>query len=176
MIRRTLLAACVAVLATTPAWAHPGRGHGAGRDGRPAPHRPAQSKSHRCTPHAVAYVAAGLLVGHTLVLDGEDGGGEPAPTATASRADRPTYSGEVTIDVKRTNRHARADAGTTKTYVLDHARVLVAQGDVANAVPGSRAKVIGKVTKLAPRCDQEGFTPELKIRKLLVHAPKAPAS
>jgi hypothetical protein len=143
------------------------------------------AQSHKCKPHRVAYVAAGLLVDQTLVLDG----GEPTPTiATASAAgdhgSRPTYSGDVTIDVKRTNRHARADKGTTKTYALDHARVLLGLSDqngdgvvdLGDVVPGSRAKVIGKVTQLAKRCDQTGFTPELRIRKLILHAPPASQS
>ncbi len=182
--RKALLAAAgAAVLAATPAWAGPGRGPGRphGRDTAPgltgeAPARSGRGPAgrgphpHRCTPHGVAYVAAGRLVSHTLVLDGG------APTPTVARAARgpsgPTYGGAVTIAVTRANRHARADKGTTKTYVLDHARVL----HFADAVPGSRAKVIGTVTKLARRCDQTGFTPELTIRKLLVHAPQAPAS
>jgi hypothetical protein len=181
--RNALLAAAgAAALAASPAWALPGRGAGPGRPhgtetapgqtGELPGRAPADSPSqpHRCTPHAVAYVAAGRLVSHTLVQDGAE------PTPTVARAARgpsgPTWSGDVTIDVKRTNRHARADKGTTKTYTLDHARVL----HFADAVAGSRAKVIGKVTKLAPRCDQTGFTPELTIRKLLLHAPVAPQS
>lgn len=199
--RKALLgAAGAAVLLATPAWAVPGTGHGPGRphgreiapgqtgeaparSGRgpagrgpagegPAARGPAGrgSPSHRCTPHGVAYVAAGRLVSHTLVLDG----GAPTPTvARAARGpDGPTYSGEVTIAVTRANRHARADKGTTKTYVLDHARVI----HFDDAVPGSRAKVIGTITKLARRCDQTGFTPKLTIRKLLVHAAQPPAS
>jgi hypothetical protein len=142
-------------------------------------------QSHKCKPHRVAYVASGLIADQSLVLDGS----EPTPTiATASAAGdhnpRPTYSGDVTIDVKRTNRHARDDKGTTKTYTLDHARVLFGLSDqngdgsvdLLDVVPGSRAKVIGKVTKLARRCDQTDFTPELTIRKLIVHAPRTPQS
>src|SRR5205085_6071081 len=114
-------------------------------------HARSPSRSHRCTPHGIAYVAAGALRSQTLVLD-------PAPTVAATSADRaakPTYSGDVTIDVTRTNRHAKADRGTTKAYTLDHARVLglsdqngdgnVDLGD--DVLPGSSAKVIGKVTK-----------------------------
>ena len=182
--RKVLIATAAAALTTTPAWAHPGGGNGHGppshaRGGGPGLHEPPgrsgrghgrhPAQSHRCAPHEVAYVAAGRLVSHTLVLDGAP----PTPSlARAARGpDGPTYSGDVTIDVRRTNRHARGDKGTTKTYTLDHARVL----HFDDAVPGSRAKVIGKVTKLARRCDQTGFTPELTIRKLLVHA-QQPAS
>ena len=113
-----------------------------------------------------------------------DASGEPTPTVATTSADRParpTYSGDVTIDVTRANRHARADKGTTKTYALDHARVLLALDDqngdgsvdLADVLPGSRAKVIGTITRLNRRCDQTGFTPVLRIRKLIVHAPKA---
>lgn len=176
IVRKIVLAACAAALTASPAWAHPGRG----TDDPPRGGGQGQlhGRSHRCTPHGVAYVAAGTLRSHTLVLDG----GEPAPTvASAARADKPTYSGDVTIDVTRANRHARADKGTTKTYTLDHARVLLAlddqngdgRVDLGDVLPGSRVKVIGKLTKLRGGCDQTGFTPELKIGKLIVHAPKA---
>jgi hypothetical protein len=163
ILRKALIVACAAALSASPAWAHPGRDD---HPGRGHGNHPAQS--HRCAPHKVGYVAAGTLVSHTLVLD----------------AGATTYSGDVTIDVTRTNKHARADQGTTKTYTLDHARVVLglddqnADGrvDLADVAPGSRVKVIGSVTKLSRRCDQTGFTPELKIRKLIVHAPRAPAS
>jgi len=102
-------------------------------------------------------------------------------TASADRPVKPTYSGDVTIDVMRANRPARADKGTTKTYTLDHARVLLqlsdqngdGRVDLGDVLPGSRVKVIGTVTKLNRRCDQTGFTPVLTIHKLIVHAPKA---
>ncbi|HEU4701292.1 MAG TPA: hypothetical protein VFS37_02335 [Conexibacter sp.] len=171
--RKIALAACAAALTTSPAWAHEGREHARrhGNHGRP----------HRCVAHGVAYVAAGTLTGHTLVLDGSGG---PTPTVSAARADKPTYSGDVTIDVRRTNRHARADKGTTKTYTLDHARVVLAledqnddgRVDLGDVQPGSRAKVIGKVTKLRRACDQTGFAPALTIKKLIVHAPAQPQS
>ena len=183
IVRKALVTACAAALTTTPAWAHPGR------DPADPPRAPARhgqhgrspSRSHRCTPHGIAYVAAGTLSSHTLVLDGS---GEPTPTVATTSVDRPakpTYSGDVTIDVTSANRHARADKGTTKTYVLDHARVLLGLSDrngdgsvdLRDVLPGSRAKVIGTVTKLSRSCDQTGFTPQLTIRKLIVHAPKA---
>lgn len=177
IVRKIVLAACAAALTTSPAWAQPGRG--ASDPSRGGGQSQQHARSHRCTPHGVAYVAAGTLSSHTLVLDGS---GEPTPTvASVARADKPTYSGDVTIDVMRTNRHARPDKGTTKTYTLDHARVLLALADqngdgsvdLGDVLPGSRVKVIGKLTKLRGGCDQTGFTPQLKIRKLIVHAPKA---
>jgi len=169
IVRKVLVTACAAALATTPAWAHPGR--------EQQQHARSPSRSHRCTPHGTAYVAAGTLRSQTLVLD-------PAPTVATTSADRaakPTYSGDVTIDVTRTNGHAKADKGTTKTYTLDHARLVLGLNDqngdgsvdLGDVPPGSGAKVIGKVTKLNRHCDQTGFTPTLTIKKLIVHAPKA---
>jgi hypothetical protein len=115
-------------------------------------------------------VAAGTLVSQTLVVD----------AAAADRGGaKPTYSGDVTIDVKRANHAAKGDKGTTKTYTLDHARVVFGlddqnsdgRVDLSDLAAGDRVKVIGKVTKLAKRCDQTGFTPTLTIKKLIVHEP-----
>jgi len=161
IVRKILLTACAAALTTSPAWAH-------GRDDHPAP----PARSHKCAPHKVAYVAAGTLASQTLVADA---------TAAADGAAKPTYSGDVTIDVTKTNRAARGDRRTTKTYTLDHARVVLGlddqngdgRVDLADLAAGDRVKVIGKVTALAKRCDRTGFTPTLTIRKLVAHAPKA---
>lgn len=163
--RKIALAACAAALSTTPAWAH-GR-----HDDHPRP----PAKSHKCTPHKVGYTAAGTLASHTLVAD---------VVAAKDGTAKTTYSGDVTIDVKKGNKAAKGDKRTTKTYTLDHARVVFglddqnADGrvDLADVAAGSRAKVIGKVTKLAKKCDQTGFTPELTIKKLIVHEPAQPKS
>src|SRR6185437_12002268 len=66
---------------------------GKGRHGRPGN----PGNSHKCKPHKVAYVASGTLVSQTL----------------AKNADG-TYSGEVTVEVKRTNHYAAGDKGKTK--------------------------------------------------------------
>jgi hypothetical protein len=158
--RKIALAACAAALTTTPAWAH-------GRDDHPT--HPA--RSHKCTPHKVGYVAAGTLASHTLVVDA---------VAAEDGTVKPTYSGDVTIAVKKGNKAARGDKGTTKIYTLDHARVVLglddqnADGrvDLADVATDGRVKVIGKVTKLAKTCDQTGFTSTLTIKKLIVHEPK----
>ena len=183
IVRKVLLTASIAALATTPAWAHPGRepSNPPRAPGQHEQHARSPSRSHRCTPHGIAYVAAGTLRSQTLVLDGRGGPGPTVATTSADGFAKPTYSGDVTIDVTRTNRHARADKGTTKTYTLDHGRVLLGLSDqngdgsvdLGDVLPGSRAKVIGKVTKLNGHCDQTGFTPALTIQKLIVHAPKA---
>ena len=157
--RKIALVACAAALTTSPAWAH-------GRDDHPTP----STRSHKCTPHKVAYVAAGTLADQTLVVDA---------AAAARGGSKPTYSGDVTIDVTKGNKAAKGDKRTQKTYTLDHARVVLgledqnADGrvDLGDLARGDRVKVIGKVTKLAKKCDQTGFTPTLTIKKLIVHAP-----
>ena len=164
IVRKIALLACAAALTTSPAWAH-------GRDD----HSNHATRSHKCTPHKVGYVAAGTLVSHTLVADA---------AAAEDSTPKPTYSGDVVIDVKQGNKAARADKRTTKTYTLDHARVWLnladsnADGrvDLADVARDSRVKVIGKVTKLAKKCDQTGFTSELTIKKLIVHEPAQPKS
>src|SRR6478672_1249924 len=99
--RKILLAACAAALTTTPAWAQPGRApSNDGTTHAPAtvPNGGGHGKSHRCVAHRVGYVAAGTLVSQTLALD-----------TPATPHARPTYSGDVTIAVTRTNHAARGD-------------------------------------------------------------------
>jgi hypothetical protein len=163
--RKIALVACAAALTTSPAWAH----------GRHDDHPTLPARAHKCMPHKVAYVAAGTLVSHTLVADA---------AAAVRGGSKPTYSGDVTVDVTKGNKAAKADKRTTKTYTLDHARVVLglddqngdSRVDLADVVAGDRVKVIGKVTKLSKKCDQTGFTPELKVKKLIVHEPAQPDS
>jgi hypothetical protein len=173
MIRKVLLAACGAALMATPAWATQGEApsdHGK----KDAHDHPAQS--HTCKPHKVGYTASGALIAHTLVLD--------AAAAGNGGSDQPAYSGDVTVDVTRANKHARADKGTSKTYTLAGTRIVLdledqngdAVVDLGDVVAGVDVKVIGKVTKAKKRCDQTGFTPELTIKKLIVRAPQPATS
>ncbi|HEX4805406.1 MAG TPA: hypothetical protein VFU94_05860 [Conexibacter sp.] len=175
-LRKVLIVACAAALTTSPAWAHPGRSQNApgsgGTTGQDAPtgthgHGRGTGHSHRCAAHRVGYVAAGTLVSQTLALD------------ASSTSDHPTYSGDVTIAVTRTNHQARGDKGTTKTYTLAHARVVLGLADQNNdgsvglddLAANDRVKVVGKVTVLRRKCDQTGFTPTVTVRQLIVHAP-----
>jgi hypothetical protein len=172
MIRKILLAASVAAFMATPAMATPGADHGPS-DRSAKKQQPAQSQN--CKPRKVAYVAAGALVSHTLVQD--------AAAAQDGGADKPTFSGDVVVDVAKANKHARADKGTQKTYTLAGARVVLdlddqngdAVVDLTDVVAGSAVKVIGKVTVAKKRCDATGFTPELTIKKLIVRAPQPAA-
>jgi hypothetical protein len=120
------------------------------------------SKSHKCKPHNVAYVASGTLVSQTLTKN-PDG----------------THSGEVSVVVKHTNHHAAGDRGTTKTYKLENVHVTFGLADTNNdgtvglddLKEGDRVKLIGKITALAKKCSQSGFTATTTIRRIVFHAP-----
>jgi hypothetical protein len=126
------------------------------------PSHPGQS--HMCKPHRVAYVASGTLVSEAL-------------TKNASG----TYSGEVTVKVLHANRHAAGDVSPTTpvTYKVENVRVRFHLADTNNdgsvgvddLKEGDRVKLIGGITRLAKRCNQEGFTAATTIRKLVFRAP-----
>lgn len=127
--------------------------------------------SHKCKPHKVGFVVGGTVVSQTLTQN-DDG----------------TYSGDVVVQVKRTNHHARAQSGDPqpRTYTLDHAKARFgvsdqepADGtvDQSDVVAGDRVQLVGKVTTLRKRCDQSGFTAAVTIRRAVFHDPKpAPAA
>jgi hypothetical protein len=197
IVKRILLAASAAALMTSPAWAlpglapaDPGKRHGppsttpnnANNPG--SSHRPSEGtentggkgnqgngnqgkpshpgNSHKCKPHKVAYVASGKLVSQTL----------------AKNADG-TYSGVVNVEVKRSNHHAAGDQGKTKEYKLENVRVTFGLADtnsdgsvgLDDLKAGDRVKLIGKITALAKKCSQSGFTATTTIRKIVFNAP-----
>jgi hypothetical protein len=201
-VRKILLAATAAALMTSPAWALPGvapanqgkghgpvgKGHGPnttpnntdnpgssrrssegtannGGKGRHG-NRDVSRDSHKCKPHRVGYVASGTLVSQTLTKNADG-----------------TYSGEVTVEVKRTNHHAAGDKGT-KPYKVEHVHVTFGLTDtntdgsvgLDDLKAGDRVKLIGKITALAKKCDQSKFTATRTIRKLVFHAPVTPGS
>lgn len=123
----------------------------------------------RCAPRSVGYVAHGEYVSGELTQT------QGADTADVMSDDR--WSGTLVMNVKRTNKHGRADKGTTKTYTVTDAKVRLADrnGDGTPDLPmaGDRTRVQGKVTRLHSKCDAEGFTAELKIRSVKFHAPEA---
>lgn len=140
-------------------------GQGNSHKGHPQhPKHPTHGQSHACKPHRVAYVASGTLVGDAL-------------TKNASG----TYSGEVTVKVLHANRHAAGDvnATTPKTYRVENVRVRFDLADTNNdgsagvddLKEGDRVKLIGGITRLAKRCNQEGFTATTTIRKIVLRAP-----
>jgi hypothetical protein len=141
-----------------------GNGNGAGKGkGKGGGSGTAKSKSHRCLPHAVAYVASGTLVSETI-------------TEGANH----TFSGEVTIEVTHGNRHATSDKGTKKVYKLEGARLTLAVPDldkdnvvgIDDLAPGDHAQVIGRITTLAKKCTVSGFTPQLTVEKIVFHGPR----
>jgi len=117
------------------------------------------SKSHKCKPHGVAYVVGGTLVSGTLTAN-TDG----------------TYSGTLTVHVTQANHHAKAVKGTDQTYTLTNAKLKLNGEDPAALVVGSRVKLQGKITRLAKKCDQTGFTATTTIKRGTIKPPEAPAT
>jgi hypothetical protein len=137
--------------------------HGSGHPGQPGkPGHP--GNSHKCKPHSVGYVASGTLVSQTLTKNADG-----------------TYSGEVTVKVTHTNHHATGDLGATKAYKVERVHVTFGLADtnkdggvgLDDLKEGDRAKLIGKITTLAKKCDKSQFTATTTIRKLVFHAPAA---
>lgn len=126
-------------------------------------HGKAKGKSNRCKVHAHAFIVAGALESASLTKNADG-----------------SYDGSVTLKVERTNKHARAHDGTSQTYTLDDAKVGFnvpdrdASGtvDAADLRPGDRVKLHGKVTRKNRKCDQTGFTPTVKFRKVTFAEPK----
>lgn len=178
IIRKILLAASAAALMSAPAFALPsqapanaGNGHapsttpnktnkGHKGKGHGKPSHP--GKSHKCRAHRVAYVASGTLVSQTLTKNTNG-----------------TYSGAVTVTVTRTNRHGSADKGKEVTYTVTNTRVKFglkdtnADGTVGldDLAAGDRVHLNGRITTLAKKCSQSGFTAETTIRQIVFHAP-----
>jgi opacity protein-like surface antigen len=120
----------------------------------------APSKSHKCQPHKVAYVVHGKLLSGSLTKNSDK-----------------TWSGTLTVHVTKTNKHAKSQKGTDQTYNLDHVKGKVGKGEDPSALtPDSRVEVQGKITKLAKKCDQTGFTPTVTVKHFTVKLPKKPKS
>ena len=79
--------------------ANPGSSHRSDKGTENTGGKGHKSGSHKCKVHRVGYVAHGTLVSFKLEKNADG-----------------TYSGEVTVEVTRTNRHGRVDKGTTRTY------------------------------------------------------------
>jgi hypothetical protein len=124
-----------------------------------------KSGAHKCRVHKHGYVARGVLVSWKLEKNADG-----------------TYSGELTVEVKRTNHHARVDKGTTRTYKekeLEKVHVTFGLADtnkdgsvgLDDLKAGDRVKVIGRITTLRKKCDHKEFTPTTTIRHVVFHAP-----
>ena len=164
-MRSIVMCTLVATVAVAvPAQAKPGAEPRPEKAAKPAKAaKAAAAKS--CTPRAVGYNARGILVSQALI--------QTAGRDTAERGDD-RYSGELTVDVVKANHRA---AKGEQTYTVTDARVRFADAnhdDVAD-VPalGDRVKVHGKITRLAKKCDQAGFTPTVTVRNVKFKAPKS---
>jgi hypothetical protein len=117
---------------------------------------PAQG-SHECQPHKVSYEVSGTIVqpGSALVQTGKH-----------------TYSGTLIVHVTKTNNHAKADKGSTKSYTLTNAKVDFEHG-VNHTAPaaGSRVHLKGTITTLPKHCSHNGFTPTIAIHKVEIKKP-----
>lgn len=178
MKKLAILASLAAMAVAVPAQAHkpdgaPGMGetgasHSEGKGGKPeGAGSKGKKKGHknRCTR---GYIASGLFVEGTLTqTEGAD--------TEKRRDDR--YSGTLTVDVKRGNRHAKSDVGTTKTYTLTDVRVRFADtngdGKVDEPAAGDRVKVFGRITRDSERCNPSGDPLETTINKVKFGSPPA---
>jgi hypothetical protein len=144
-------------------------GNGDGNDQGKGSH---PGTSNKCMAHMAGYVASGTLVLAT-----------PPLTTLTKNADG-TYSGTLEVEVTRTNRHAAADKGKTVIYKVMSAHVTFGLTDTNNdgsvglddLVKGDRVHLNGKITALAKKCNQSGFTAETTIRRIIFHAPAGLAS
>jgi hypothetical protein len=196
-LRKTLLAASAAALMSTPAWALPSQAssHATGHppsttpvgppsttpvgppsttpndtdNGRGTAKHPSSpghhGNSHKCKAHKVAFIVSGTLVTKKT----------PITTSLKKNSDG-TYSGEVTIIVTHTNHHAVGEKEPPeKTYSVTDVHVTFGLADtnkdgsvgLDDLMEGDSVRLIGKITTLAKKCDQKGFTPEKTIRKVV---------
>ena len=155
MRRITIAVALVAAAAAVPAQAA-GHGHGHGHKAKGD-----HGKSHRCKVHRAGWVVRGTVDAQSL----------------AANADG-TYSGDVTVDIVRTNKHARGETGT-KTYTLTNVRAAFEGSDtsgdgsvdLSDVAAGDRVALIGKVTRVHKRCDQSGAG-DVTIRRVVFDDPE----
>jgi hypothetical protein len=109
-----------------------------------------------CVPHAVSYRVSGPLTVPGALVANTDG----------------TYNGTLTVQVLRSNWHARADKGTTKPYTLVNAKVKFGNGvDKTTPAAGTKAKLKGTITFEPKKCGP--FTPTITIKKVRLHLPHA---
>jgi len=148
MRRIAIAATALAVAVAMPAQAH--------HNHPDKPDKP--DKSHKCKPHSIAYKAKGTLESQSLTQTQGSG-------TTTRKDDR--YSGDLTVNVTKANHHG---ATGSQTYTLDNARVRFydANHDGTADTPktGDRVRVRGRITHLAKRCDQTGFTPTITVRRV----------
>ena len=180
-VRKTMLAASAAALMSTPVWAIPSQASSSHANGHapkttpvgPPSNRPADEhglvkgksgapsnhgKKHKCAPHNVAFIVSGALVELAGFHENTDG----------------TFSGEIKLTVTHKNHHAT----TEPSYTLTNVHVTFGLSDVnkdgkvnlEDVKAGDRVKLIGKVTKIAKKCDHTHFEAQKTIRKVVFNA------
>jgi hypothetical protein len=165
-MRKIALLAAAGTLAVVPAAGAPAKsGHGpGGKHGKPAGQKLGKGKGRCAKPQRKAFVVGGLFVSFTATADTTD-----APDA-----------GDLVVDVKKSNRHARSLSGQ-QTFVTTGAKVNlvgVTDGDgdgavtLADARAGDKVKLIGKLVRPKRGCTQA--EPTVAIRKVTVKRPGAP--
>jgi hypothetical protein len=123
------------------------------------PSHPATEQTHpgtseKCTVHNVAYIASGTLVSWAASQTGTD-----------------TYTGTITVDVTKTNHHAKAQKGTQYSYTLDNSKVVLGKGANPPAA-GDRVTVIGEITEVAKKCKDQSGEGTITVRKVSIRVPK----
>jgi hypothetical protein len=169
MKKLLILASLAAVAVAVPAQAKNGAGGPGGPAKQGGPHPGKQRGPHHKPRCSVPYVAGGLFVDASLTqTQGAD--------TERRRDDR--YSGSLTVDVKRGNRPAKADVGTTKTYTLTDvkARFFDTNDDGTADAPGAgdRVRLKGKLPRDTDRCNPTGADPELTIKQVRFGLPPQP--
>lgn len=115
---------------------------------------PHPAKSHKCTPHKVAYTASGTFV-----------------SWAATQTNPGRYTGTITVHVNRANHHAAGATGNDVTYTLANTRVRFGNG--ANPpLAGDRVNVIGKITEVAMKCTDQSGAGVITVRKVDIRTPK----
>ena len=151
VVATAALAIAVPAAAKVP---HPGPAHHPAHPSPPATERTHPATSEKCTAHKVAYIASGTFVSWAATPTGKN-----------------TYTGTITVDVTKTNHHAKAQKGTQHTYTLDNSKVVFGKGANPPAA-GDRVVVIGKITEVAKKCTNQGAAGTITVRKVDIHVPK----
>jgi len=112
------------------------------------------AKSHKCTPHEVAYTASGTFV-----------------SWAATQANPGRFTGTITVHVNKANHHAAGAKGNDVTYTLANTRVRFAEG--ANPpLACDRVNVIGKISEVATKCTDQSGAGVITVRKVDIRTPK----
>jgi hypothetical protein len=138
-----------------------------GKDEGPGTQSPSnRGHSHKCKPHRVGYVASATVESWSLTPNGDG-----------------TFRGSVTVHITHTNHHAASDRpktpGETHEYKVEKVHLTFGLADtnsdgsvgLDDLAKGDRVNVLGKITTIAKKCSQTGFTATTTIRRIIFHAP-----